>query len=248
MRFVVAPLPRLATDLRGRVCLVVDVVRLSTFLVALLERGCPEVFVCHTPAEALALRAALPGALAFGEVIGSGAAPGCDAPPSLVALDGLDVARGPAIVSSENGAHALLAGLRTGARHVLVAGLSNLAAVAYATRRLEAHATGVALVCAGVAHNTRLTLDDLYVAGRLLCALGASPEQCDDGAMLALAVAAAFPAPLPALEASITGRWLRESGWQRDIEQCAHENVSSLAPEAMAATLAPVGRVCRVRR
>ncbi len=266
-----APLPRLLGDVRGQVCLVVDVVRFSTFLVALFDRGGRQAYLCESPAGALALRRSLgDGALAFGETIGSGPASGCDAAPSLEALDDLDLRGRTAAVSSENGAGAVLACYRRGASQVLVAALCNLDAAAERALQLAggrhrvAQASslcvpgrgqrqdpgvtagpGITIVCAGVAGNSRVALDDVYVAGRLLQALKAAPERCDDGARMALATVAAYPGASAALEASITARWLRAAGCGRDVELCSLENTSEIVPVAAPAE-GYTGAVCRV--
>jgi len=72
-------------------------------------------------------------------------------------------------------------------------------------------------VCAGTFET--FALEDAYAAGLLIERLGAA--KVTDAALAARAVAAAFPNPRAALDATRNGRALAASGRAADVEWCA---------------------------
>ena len=67
MRLDVVPVPALLIDLSGQVCIVVDVLRASSTIVTMLERGAQEVLLAPTIEEARSLHQELPRYLLCGE-------------------------------------------------------------------------------------------------------------------------------------------------------------------------------------
>jgi phosphosulfolactate phosphohydrolase-like enzyme len=84
----------------------------------------------------------------------------------------------------------------------------------------------VAIICSGT--NGRPALEDVYVAGRLVAALGRVPS---DAARVAERVASGYGAPLEPLAASEDATQLRATGQERDIAWCARESVLDVVPE-----------------
>jgi 2-phosphosulfolactate phosphatase len=103
---------------------------------------------------------------------------------------------------------------------VLIAGLLNLDAVIAAA---EGHS--VQIVCSGVVG--RPALDDTYVAGRIVARLDG---QRSDAALVACAIAAAYPCAYDALAASTSARMLMAADLAEDIEWCARESVTDCVP------------------
>ncbi|HEV2775131.1 MAG TPA: 2-phosphosulfolactate phosphatase, partial [Solirubrobacteraceae bacterium] len=83
----------------------------------------------------------------------------------------------------------------------------------------------VLLVCAGT--DGRVSIEDVYLAGRLSAALGGSRS---DAAHVAEAVAAAYATPLEALEASAGAVGLRREDLASDIVFCAQESILDTVP------------------
>ena len=218
---------------RVEVAVVVDVLRASSTIVQALAVGYPRVVCCESVATARELRA--PGRVLAGET-------------ACVRVPDFDLGNSPAamasagrrgeelVLATTNGSPAVVAASRS-AKRVLIASLLNLSAVLAA---LPTDA-GVAIVCSGT--NGRPALEDVYLAGRLVAALGGVPS---DAARVAERVASGYRTPLEALAASEDAAQLRATGQERDIAWCAREAVVEVVPEVRfsddgASVVAPAG-------
>ncbi len=200
------------------VAVVVDVLRATSTIVQALAVGYPRVVCCRSVATARDLRT--PGRVLAGEracvrvpdfELGNS--------PTAMATAGR---RGEELVlATTNGSPAIVAAALA-AERVLVASLLNLGAV------VAAVPTGadVAIVCSGT--DGRPALEDVYVAGRLVAALGGVPS---DAARVAERVASGYGSPLEPLAASEDAAQLRATGQERDIAWCARESVLEVVPE-----------------
>lgn len=119
------------------------------------------------------------------------------------------------VLATTNGAPAIVASAAV-AGEVIAASLLNLGAV------LDhlADADDVLFVCAGT--DGRVSIEDVYLAGRLSAGLG-GPRS--DAARIAETLAAAYPTAKDALEASAGAVGLRREGLESDIAFCAQESV-----------------------
>jgi len=200
------------------VAVVVDVLRASSTIVQALAVGYPRVVCCESVATARELRA--PGRVLAGET-------------ACVRVPDFELGNSPAamasagrrgeelVLATTNGSPAVVAASRS-AKRVLIGSLLNLSAVLAA---LPTDA-GVAIVCSGT--NGRPALEDVYLAGRLVAALGGVPS---DAARVAERVASGYRTPLEALAASEDAAQLRATGQERDIAWCAREAVVEVVPE-----------------
>ncbi|MGH2744379.1 MAG: 2-phosphosulfolactate phosphatase [Thermoleophilaceae bacterium] len=200
------------------VAVVVDVLRATSTIVQALAVGYPRVVCCGSVATARERRA--PGRVLAGESacvrvpdfeLGNS--------PAAVATAGC---RGEELVlATTNGSPAVVAASRVADR-VLIGCLLNLRAV------LAAIPSGAAvtIVCSGT--NGRPALEDVYVAGRLVAALGGVPS---DAARVAERAASGYRTPLEPLAASEDAAQLRATGQERDIAWCARESVLEVVPE-----------------
>ncbi len=248
MKIRVAFLPRQIDHVQGEVCVVIDVMRASTFLATLFDRGCPEVYVCGDLAVGRDWRERLgPGTLLCGEIRGGMPGPGCDYPPSPSAVAALELHRRKVVMSSVNGAEVILFCLKGGATRVFVGCLANLDAVVKSTFDAASSGDGgVTLLCSGRNGSEFITLDDVYGAGRIAEGVGRLAQaagvtlEVDDSAAVAQHVAGAYPNPREALRVSSTGALLRRIERDDDIEFCSRTNTSRHVPEV-------VGREAQVR-
>src|SRR5918998_2027632 len=122
MQIEVAILPRDITRLSSRVVLVIDVIRATTSLVTLFERGARSVMLAVDLAAARTAGRQHPEALLLGEHAGL-APPGFAYGNSPVELESADVAGRDLVFTTTNGTHALRTA--AGARAVLAACLRN---------------------------------------------------------------------------------------------------------------------------
>ncbi|MEA2154003.1 MAG: 2-phosphosulfolactate phosphatase [Solirubrobacteraceae bacterium] len=205
----------LGTQVRAAdTAVVIDVLRATSTITLALASGYERVLVAGSIDEAKALRA--DGRVLAGEV-GCARAPGFDlgnSPEETLEPRGTEL-----VLATTNGAPAIVGSAEL-CGEVLAASMLNLEAVA-------AQITGgdVLLVCAGT--DGRVSIEDVYLAGRL-SALLEGPRT--DAAHVAEAVAAAYPTPLAALEASGGAVGLRREGLESDIVFCAQESIVGVVP------------------
>ena len=134
------------------------------------------------------------------------------------------------VLTTTNGTRLLVAAAAR-CEEVLVASLLNLDAVVAAARAADE----VAVLCAGV--EGAFALDDAYVAGRIVAALGGEP---DDAAVAATKLAHAFATPEAAIGSGISAANIRNAGLDDDIPFCARESVLDVVPRVVARSASAV--------
>lgn len=206
----------LATDVRpASTAVVIDVLRASSTITLALASGYERVLVTGSIDEARGLRS--DDRTLAGEV-DCARAPGFDLGNSP---EETAEPRTPELVlATTNGAPAIVASAEA-ADEVIVASLLNLDAVL----TYLADADDVLLVCAGT--DGRVSIEDVYLAGRLSRSLGG---QRSDAAQIAEAVAASYGTAVEALEASAGAVGLRREGLEADIAFCARESIVDAVP------------------
>ncbi|HWI08571.1 MAG TPA: 2-phosphosulfolactate phosphatase [Solirubrobacteraceae bacterium] len=211
---------------------VVDVLRATSTITLALASGYERVLVAGSIDEARGLRS--DGRTLAGEV-GCARAPGFDLGNSPE--ETLSPRTGELVLATTNGAPAIVASAQV-AGEVIAASLLNLDAVLAHL----ADADDVLLVCAGT--DGRVSIEDVYLAGRLSRALGGDRS---DAALIAEAVAASYGTALEALEASAGAVGLRREGLESDIAFCAQESIVDAVPRLTETvdTVAVLGRAAR---
>jgi 2-phosphosulfolactate phosphatase len=205
----------LGTDVRpADTAVVIDVLRATSTITLALASGYERVLVAGSIDEATALRA--DGRVLAGEVR-CARAPGFDLGNSPE--ETLEPRAAELVLATTNGAPAIV-GSAALCGEVLAASMLNLTAVA-----AQISDGDILLVCAGT--DGRVSIEDVYLAGRL-SALLEGPRS--DAAHVAEAVAAAYPTPLAALEASAGAIGLRREGLESDIVYCAQESIIDVVP------------------
>ena len=166
MQIEVGILPQATTRLSSRVILVIDVIRATTSLLTLFERGAHSVTLAPDIESARAEGRRRPASLLIGE-IGGLAPPGFAYGNSPVELAQAQLAGHSLVFTTSNGTRALRSS--AGARSVFAACMRNgraAALLAYrAARKLDAD---IGIVCAGRAHCTLVGQDDIICAGYLV--------------------------------------------------------------------------------
>ena len=242
MRVEVTFVPRLASDVEAKVCVVIDALRATSTLVVLIERGVREVVVCGTLAEARRV-ARRTGYLLCGEV-NSLPPPDFDYGNSPTEFAALDLSGRSAVLFTSNGTRALRQ--VADAQTVLAGALLNcraaagaaLAEAAQTGSRLAAGADrGIAIVCAGRGHGHYFSLEDTYAAGALVDSLlaqaraaGLRPRLWND-ALAALRLYRSYRGrALACFRQADHGRSLIDLGLGHDLEFCARTDVSTAVP------------------
>jgi len=236
--FEVCFLPREATRRPPPVAVLIDVIRASTTIVTLLDRGAPEVVLVgqRDRARLGELRTRLDALVCAEDASGQKAAE-ADLPPSPEALDGLDLAGRRVILATTNGTLAAELVHDCGVEHVLIGSMRNGAAVMRSAvalaRRLD---RSLSLVCAGREQCQIPALDDAYCAAALLRqgeelvrAAGVEPR-LRESARIARNAASVFAGARAVFDQSTSAAVIRRIGAPADVGYCAEENVSELVP------------------
>ena len=227
----VAFLPEEAGDSRGRVLIVVDVLRATTSLLVLIERGCAEVVVAPTVDAARRFGHAHRAALTAGEE-GGRAPEGFDFGNSPVVFARADVAGRQVVLATTNGTRALHAA-RDGAL-VLAGCLRNRAAVAREAAAAAAErGADLTVVCAG--REGRFSLDDAYTAGGIVEPFLSDPVPRrelvpTDAALAALALYRVHPDAEAIFRNTRAGQNVIGIGLEDDLRYCAERDRSTTVP------------------
>jgi 2-phosphosulfolactate phosphatase len=206
----------LGTDVRrAATAVVIDVLRATSTITLAIASGYERVLVAGSTDAAGELRN--PQRTLAGEVR-------CARAPGFDLGNSPEETREPRtpelVLATTNGSPAIVASAAV-ADEVLIASLLNLDAVLTQI----AGAEDVLLVCAGT--DGRVSIEDVYLAGRLSAALD-GPRS--DAAQVAEAVAASYENALDALEASAGAVGLRREGLESDIGFCAQESIVDAVP------------------
>ena len=227
MDIEVALLPAQRHTLEGRVCIVVDLLRASSSIAAILSRGAREVVPAAGIEEARHLHKKHPAYLLCGEQGGLPPA-GFDFGNSPSEFARSDLAGRSIILATSNGTRILAQA--AAASSVLVGTLLNRAAVAMAARGLGA---AITIIAAGAYEGQVFALEDAIGAGAIVQRLlELEPAaSLNDGARAALACFEAARGDLPAaIAACAHARDLAEIGLAEDISYCARLDALPVAP------------------
>lgn len=236
MKIRVAFLPTSPLAVAGDVCIVVDVIRATTAVVALFDAGSEGVFVGGFRSEVAKARGAVGEKGIICAELDDGSTPlGFDHEPSPSLLSGLDLSGRFSMLATANGTPAILAAVGEGAALILLGSLRNLDAVA---RRALAEASsrnvGITIICSGQLRNSRVAIEDSYCAGLIVsqfCELAKDDAlELDDSASLAHGFTISQASALKVLLCSMTGRRFIGNCRQNDVEFCARINESTIVP------------------
>ena len=212
---------------RPQVFLVVDVLRASTTLVTLVERGAARIYIAPSLEGARASGAARDGAVLAGEQ--DGLAPlGFDYGNSPVEILRAAVAGRPVVFVTTNGTAAIRAVQALGP--VLIGALRNAtAAAAEAVAVSRERSCDLTIVCAG--REGAFAIDDAYCAGALVDRLLRDRAfEPTDGADAALRLYRAEPDARAVFTRAAAGRNVIRLGLEDDVDYCAETDASSAVP------------------
>ncbi len=233
MNIEVALVPALLTDPSTKICLVVDLLRASSTIVTMLDRGASEVLVCPTIDDARRLASARPGRYLLCGEVGSLPPLGFDYGNSPTEFSTLDLRGRRLILATTNGTAALAAAADAPA--VLVASLLNLSAAAEAAlREARPRQLDIAVVCAGRGFGRYFGMEDAFCAGalveRMLAVSSERPRLWNDAIAARRLYRSYRRSPLAALNDADHTRSLLDVGLGHDIDFCAQVDVSRLVP------------------
>lgn len=219
---------------RPQVCVVVDVLRASTSLVTLVERGAAPIYIASSVEAAQqagrgggALAGGLNDALMAGELEGL-APPGFDFGNSPVEFAAAEVRGRPVVFVTTNGTGAIRAVAHLGP--VLIGAMRNgTAAAAETWERARSGAFDVTIMCAG--REGGFGIDDAYCAGYLATRLLEHGSfDLTDGAAAALQLYRIEPDTLALFSRAASGQNVIRLGLGADVVYCAERDRSSAVP------------------
>ncbi|HEV2438958.1 MAG TPA: 2-phosphosulfolactate phosphatase [bacterium] len=228
----VAFLPREAGDVRRSVAVVIDVLRATSSILTLLERGCAEVVVAPSVDAARRYAAAAPRRVRTAGEEGGLAPVGFEFGNSPAAFSRADVAGSRFVIATTNGTRALHA-VRA-APAVFAACLRNRTSAARAAADAALHGGyDLTVVCAG--REGRFSLDDAYAAGAVADAAaehlaGRAVYAVTDAMLAARALYRAWPDAVDVFRQTAGGRNVAAIGLEEDLRYCAVRDVSELVP------------------
>jgi 2-phosphosulfolactate phosphatase len=225
----VAFLPEEAGPLRGRIVVVIDVIRATTSLLAMLEGGCAEVLIAPTLEAARTYRRTHPDVLLAGEQQGRTPA-GFDFGNSPPAFSDARLAGRRVVFATTNGTRAVHAA-RDGAA-IFMGCLRNRTAAARVALAAAAGADHeLSVMCAG--REGRFSLDDAYTAGAIVAAVvDLQPDlTLTDAASAARMLYRSVEDPAVLFRQTRAGQNVIEIGLAGDLYYCAEVDRSSLVPK-----------------
>jgi 2-phosphosulfolactate phosphatase len=236
--FEVCFLPREATRQPSPVAVLIDVIRASTTIVTLLDRGCSEVVLVgqRDRPKVGELRRGLDALVCAEDTSGVKAAD-ADLTPSPAALQTLDLAGRRVILATTNGTLAAELVRDCGVEHLLIGCMRNGTAVMRsAVARAQRLGRSISLVCAGREQSLIPSLDDAYCAAALLrrgeelVLAGGGAVTLRESAKIARNAASVFAGTREAFDQSMSAGIVRRIGSPDDVAYCAEEDVSDLVP------------------
>ena len=218
--------------MRGRVAVVVDVLRATTSILTLFERGCAEVLVA--PTVGAARRYAAESTMRVRTAGEEGGLPpaGFEFGNSPAAFARADVSGSRVVLATTNGTRALHAVRKAPA--VFAACLRNRAAAARAAAAAALDGGfDITVVCSG--REGRFSLDDAYAAGGVADALvehlaGRAPLATTDAVPAARTLYRAWPDPVDLFRQTAGGRNVLAIGLEEDLHYCAARDRSEVVP------------------
>lgn len=221
-------------DLRGKIVVVIDVLRTSSTIITALQNGAKEIIPVEDMSAAGKIAQNLDPSryLLCGEKDGE-RIEGYHLGNSPFEYDEETIKGKTLILNTTNGTKAITRSQY--ARKVLIAGFLNLDAVVDALRDVQGE---VILACAG--WKSRLSLEDSLCAGLIIRKLtnGQLPEQSRDGAKMAFVLSEKYEHVIEEVVASSNhGMRLKSLGFEQDVLYCAKLNVTNVLPVLKEGTL-----------
>lgn len=240
MEFDVSLIPDDVKDGAHSVCILIDVLRASSTMTTLMNKGCREILLTDNIEAALQTEEikAADDLLSCAEGIEGNCRAGADFSPSLIGIEqmaSLDKKR--VLMQTTNGTTAIHKLYQKGGEQILIGCMRNARAVMEKAVLLAAEwSFNLNLVCAGRAASTIYTIDDLYCAARLTeYGQMAARQQgikwkLNDSAKIALHALTAYDSAAQAFAASASGRVMRQINCHEDISLCAQDSIMQTVP------------------
>ncbi|MFG6120954.1 2-phosphosulfolactate phosphatase [Thalassobacillus sp. B23F22_16] len=239
LKFEVAFMPKDIKANTSQICVLVDVLRATTAMVTMLDKGCSEIMLTddETRARESLSKSEADQTLVCAEDSYGNVSKHAHFSPSLISINETDVKGKRVLLKTTNGTLAGIKLWNSGIQQVLVGSLRNAEAVMDKAVKMAAELdSSVTIVCAGRENGQIAALDDTYTAGVLLEYGKKAAESINlvpnlkDSAKISKHLLTTYPNTIAAFEDSGSGETMRNIKCQEDINLCAAQNSSTLAP------------------
>ncbi|MED3625531.1 2-phosphosulfolactate phosphatase [Neobacillus thermocopriae] len=240
MKFEVAFMPKEINTKQNQVCVLVDVLRATSAIVTMFEKGCTEIILTEDEKKAVAERSDYlrDGTLICAEDHDGNISPYAQFSPSLSSIRSFSMAGKRVVMRTTNGTLAGLTLWKSGIKEIFIGCLHNAKAVMEkAVSRAKELKGSVTIVCAGRENGQIAALDDVYCAGVLL-QYGEETARSQrlspilkDSAKMSRHLLSIYPNTVQAFEDSGSGETMRRINCREDIRLSTEENISKCVPK-----------------
>ncbi|MGG1674219.1 2-phosphosulfolactate phosphatase [Neobacillus sp. NRS-1170] len=240
MKFEVAFMPKEINAGQTQVCVLVDVLRATSAIVTMFEKGCAEIILTDDEIKTLAERNDYlhDGTLVCAEEHDGKISPSAQFSPSLSSIRTIGIEGKRVVMRTTNGTLAGLTLWKSGIKEILIGSLHNAKAVMEkAVSKAKELKGSVTIVCAGRENGQIAALDDVFCAGVLL-QYGEEAARAQnlvpslkDSAKISRHLLSVYPDTNMAFEDSGSGETMRRINCKEDIRLSTEENISKCVPE-----------------
>lgn len=238
IEFEVAFIPRAVKD-SAQICVLIDVLRATSAMVTMLDKGCSEIILTSDEKESMKGTPdhQLNETLVCAEDLDGKVSEHAQFSPSLVSILPMNLTNKRVILKTTNGTRAGITLWNAGIKHILIGSLHNAKAVMEKAVRLANETKkNITIVCAGRESGNIVALDDVYTAGTLIKygieiakSLNRNPI-LKDSAKISKHLLSVYPNTISSFKDSGSGETMRRINSLEDINICSEENISTLAP------------------
>jgi 2-phosphosulfolactate phosphatase len=207
------------------VCIVIDVLRATSALVKMFDKGAEFVIPVETVEEAYQVANKYRPPLLLAGERGGLPIPGFDLNTCLIEIEKADLKGARIVLTTTNGTKALKS--VESASLVITGSLLNARSCAeYAFLEAQEMRGEIVLVCSG--HGGYFALCDAVCAGYIIKEIPSFKDlELSDSALAALALADYYRDPFLAFKESWSGKLLSNLGHEDDLRYCSQMNISS---------------------
>lgn len=240
MEFYISFIPQDLKHNLSSVCIFIDVLRASSAIVSLFDKGCKEVLLTDREEKLVEIKNKNNSKLLIcsenllGERLDI-----ADFSPSLIEINALgDLTDSTVAMKTTNGTVGIHKLMEQGFEHIFIGSMLNSKQVAEEAVSLAAKlGFGINIVCAGRNNGKTYTIDDIYCAAKIVQYAKAATRinnieaKTTDSVIIAEKLLTSYLDIATAFEASASGNTMRRLNCHQDIALCARDNITKTVPK-----------------
>lgn len=241
MKFDVAFIPSDFQTKNSQVCVIIDVLRASSTIVSLLDKGCNKILLTDNESKFEDTKKMVDNSnvLICSENLLGQRQDMADFSPSLMEVEKLrDLSHKTILMKTTNGTLAIHELMKKGIENIYIGCMLNSKQVMEEAvlRAIELN-TNISIVCAGRENGRSYTIDDVYCAAKLLQYGKAAAKnknievELEDSSKIAENLLMMYLDTAAAFDASASGSTMRRVNCHQDILLCARDNITKTVPK-----------------